>query len=116
MSDQIHVYILFCFSHPFTHTKIGVASNVRDRLAALQTGNPFELELLEAIPVAGRAEALRVEKKAHDLLAEFRTGGEWFDCGNDLAWLAVQVALGKRPYWQLSGEIEKERAYRKVAA
>lgn len=102
-----HVYILYCFSDPYIYTKVGVASDVRARVSTLQTGNPLEIELFEAIPVESKAEALRVEKKAHDLLAQFRVNREWFDCGNDLAWLAVQVAVGKRSGLELRDKIQR---------
>lgn len=57
-----------------TPVKVGIARNVRHRMAALQTGNPYELEILHAIP---GDQAL--ETSLHREMADDRLVGEWFD-------------------------------------
>ena len=55
--------------------KIGVASNVQDRLANMQTGCPFPLVLLTSFVSACPYED---EESIHALLEEYRVRGEWF--------------------------------------
>lgn len=54
--------------------KIGCASNPVARLKELQTGSPEKLELVGVIPDAGQAG----ERELHELLAPYRSHGEWF--------------------------------------
>ena len=58
--------------------KIGVANDAKKRLAALQTSNPFELELVSCYQVEGPYDH---EKRLHRHFQEFRTQGEWFKMG-----------------------------------
>ncbi len=55
--------------------KIGVASNVQDRLATMQTGCPFKLVLLTSFVSPKPYEE---EEWIHALLDEYRVQGEWF--------------------------------------
>ena len=70
--------------------KIGLATNVRERLSQLQTGSPCELELLAAIP-GGEAE----ERALHWLFGHLHVRGEWF-CDPDAtiaAWFDERCRL-----------------------
>ncbi len=53
--------------------KIGVTSALKLRLAELQTGCPYALTLLLAIPGDQK-----VERRLHGFFSESRTKGEWF--------------------------------------
>lgn len=54
--------------------KIGYTTSIQNRLASLQTGSPYELKLL------GFYEGtIEQEKTLHQLFAEERINGEWFD-------------------------------------
>lgn len=53
--------------------KIGVASNMSQRLCALQTGSPDLLSLLATLPGTTKD-----EMRLHRLLRSFRHRGEWF--------------------------------------
>jgi hypothetical protein len=53
--------------------KIGVAQNPMNRLRSLQTGHPFELQLLGTIP--GNATD---EKRLHHRFSKYHLRGEWF--------------------------------------
>lgn len=55
--------------------KIGVARDVRRRLALLQVGCPFNIELIAAIPCD---EPYKAEAFLHDRLKPYHTRGEWF--------------------------------------
>lgn len=83
------VYILKCESY----VKIGLASNLKARLSALQVGNPFKLEVLAHWPTC---RANSVEAEAHKLLAEYHHDREWFLVPNDsTAVSAVKRAVEK---------------------
>jgi DNA-binding XRE family transcriptional regulator len=76
-----------------TLVKIGSTTTAVDkRLKSLQTGQPFPLSVLAAIPVDG--DVLRIERQVHAFLAEDRRRGEWFDIaldGESLAALVVRA-------------------------
>ena len=70
--------------------KIGLATNVRERLSQLQTGSPCELELLATIP-GGENE----ERALHWLFGHLHVRGEWF-CDPDAsiaAWFHERCLL-----------------------
>ncbi|GAA2330206.1 hypothetical protein Scani_34250 [Streptomyces caniferus] len=56
--------------------KIGTSANPHGRLAELQSGNPNPLQILATVDGGHLLEGL-----LHDLLARFRSSGEWFDFG-----------------------------------
>lgn len=58
--------------------KVGMSTDVRKRLATLQTGSPEPLRVYWAVP-GGRA----LETRLHRTLAPWRKHGEWFDLGPD---------------------------------
>lgn len=68
--------------------KIGIASDVNRRLAALRTGNPH----IESVAYASAK--LRcagdVEKAVHLELAAFKVRGEWFRCAPEIAIAAIR--------------------------
>ncbi len=66
-----YLYVIRC--HEFT--KIGIASNVRNRLKTLQTGNPYALELVDSFEFD---DALRVEAILHKKYDYAWERGEWF--------------------------------------
>ena len=53
--------------------KIGVATNVQERLRTIQTGCPYPLEVLLTFPGD-----LEHESYLHNIYADKRTSGEWF--------------------------------------
>ena len=58
--------------------KVGHAKNVSSRIAALQTGNPTELQLLAAIPISSKKQAENIEKWMHNRFKKQHIRGEWF--------------------------------------
>lgn len=58
--------------------KIGVASDVSQRIRELQTGNPTELSLIAAIPCDSRKHAYSVESTLHRRFSRQHVRGEWF--------------------------------------
>jgi predicted GIY-YIG superfamily endonuclease len=58
--------------------KIGIAKNVDRRIAALQAGNAFKLNLLASIPCINRKQAESLEGRLHRFFSKQRIRGEWF--------------------------------------
>ncbi len=75
------VYLVHCVGFPYYKIGITTAITPLDRVKALQTGMPFELELVAAIPVKDAGTA---ERYLHDTYKEYRVRGEWFDFTDDM--------------------------------
>lgn len=60
--------------------KIGITSDVKKRLRAIQTGCPIQCEYIGYIPTH---EPEILEKDLHRKFQQFKTSGEWFDLGDD---------------------------------
>jgi hypothetical protein len=58
--------------------KIGIANDMRNRLAQLSTGNPFDLEVMA---LYGFDNAAPVEAAIHQRFSKIRRRGEWFEMG-----------------------------------
>jgi hypothetical protein len=71
--------------------KIGMATDPRSRLAALQTASPLDLLIHAAIAVPFKA-APDVELKAHRLLGRMCVRNEWFEATPAEALFAVYTA------------------------
>lgn len=65
------VYIIKC--HDLV--KVGIAASVESRLSSLQTGNPYDLEVINSF--ASREPALD-ERRLHSRFAKYHVRGEWF--------------------------------------
>lgn len=89
MSSPTSVY----FISDGEHVKIGVAHDPTERLQALQTANPKDLELLTTVEFESKGEAHSAEKMLHRRLAGHHIRGEWFrlDVPKILAALCGQV-------------------------
>jgi hypothetical protein len=73
------VYILECRGF----YKIGKTANLNARLKNLQTTNPFEVRIAHVVFTNDHTQ---VESALHEIFAENRTVGEWFNLGlRDLA-------------------------------
>lgn len=71
--------------------KIGVAGNVRQRKATMQTSIPEPLIVVIALE---SSDAYLAEKIAHKALAEYRAmNGEWFNVRREVAVQAIQYAV-----------------------
>jgi len=68
-------FVYFIQSGDSGPIKIGVAYNVKQRIAGLQTANPNKLNLLATIK---NKNALKVESDLHEKFKEHRLQGEWF--------------------------------------
>ncbi|MGW6941402.1 GIY-YIG nuclease family protein [Streptomyces xanthophaeus] len=70
-------YVYVIGSAGSTRVKIGTSVSPEKRLKELQTGNPDRLEVLWHTP-GGR----ELEAQLHQVFAEYRGEGEWFDFGD----------------------------------
>jgi len=73
------VQYIYLIKSKYSYTevyKIGIANNPQVRLAQLQTGNPYELEIVSCY---GFNDAGIVEKSLHQAYKEKRLIGEWFE-------------------------------------
>jgi hypothetical protein len=71
--------------------KVGLGTDPQLRLAALQTGSPFDLQIHVGVQVPF-AEAHTIERRAHRLLARSRVPREWFQTSPCEAIGAVHLA------------------------
>lgn len=62
------------------HIKIGLATNMRSRLSALQVSSVVRLTLLGTIPGTAATEAAM-----HERFKRYHKSGEWFRCAGELA-------------------------------
>jgi hypothetical protein len=65
------VYIIKCQDL----VKVGIAASVESRLAALQVGNPYTLEVINSF---ASPEPALDERRLHCRLAKYHVRGEWF--------------------------------------
>ena len=72
---------LYLISNVMGHYKIGIAKDVEARLRILQTGNSTKLNILRIYTVDYPRER---EQRVHDMFAEKRLLGEWFDSSTNI--------------------------------
>lgn len=65
--------------------KVGITCAPERRLATIQTGCPFKIEILHLRKCFYREHALEHEESFHRVYREHRLAGEWFDLEADLA-------------------------------
>lgn len=73
----MYVYFIKTAVHP-QMLKIGKASNIERRMAELQTGCPYDLELVGSLKCLSERQALGLEKGLHRLFRHARARAEWF--------------------------------------
>lgn len=73
--------------------KIGVATDIRTRLAALQTAHPWELKVLGYEHIDDESSRYAREQFLHQRFAADRMSGEWFRASQALLRLAMAHQL-----------------------
>ena len=81
-------YVYFIRAGKKGPIKIGMARNVARRMATMQTGNAFELNLLASLKCTSRGDAQILEKQIHKRFKSQRIRGEWFQ-GN-IRWNGIK--------------------------
>ena len=79
------------------HYKVGIAKNPYQRQRELQTGCPLPITIEGVTAISDHGvDAARMEAKMHELLADFRGSGEWFNAPPEVigrAWKEAWVRL-----------------------
>jgi hypothetical protein len=73
--------------------KVGITSSPASRLATIQTGCHFKIDILYLKQCRDRGHALWHEENFHAVHAEKRLSGEWFDMEADFALESVDTAF-----------------------
>jgi hypothetical protein len=97
--------------------RLGWARQLKDRMNALQLGNPKELQIHEIVWTAGDMLAIRVANEATALFdkAGRRLFGDWFDVTSEFAQQAIRISAQKAgvPTFTHGEMLEKIRETRK---
>lgn len=106
-AQRAHMYI-YVIGREEGPVKVGITSNLKGRLCQIQTGCYFKAEILHAEPMLDRSHALHHEAAFHDVYAEKRLVGEWFDLEADLAIELIETGLEHEAYFHARGVLENE--------
>jgi len=87
------VYIFQCE----TFVKVGISSDVKKRVKALQPGNPFPIRILRTSRTRSRIKALLIERTVHNILSDDHHFGEWFKCTPERAREALSAVMWAMP-------------------
>ncbi len=93
---SVYIYFIRANTARWCRVKIGYAKDVEERLAALQTGSPVELELMGTLACESLKHAQSVEKQLHGTFREYGTGGEWFTLAQPLREFIAATITGDR--------------------
>jgi hypothetical protein len=63
--------------------KIGVTSDLKERVSSLQTGNPHPIVIRDVIQTETMQIAYAIEKRFHLILSDSRVSGEWFKINDE---------------------------------
>jgi hypothetical protein len=91
--EPTHLYALECAGR----VKIGIASNVENRVANLQMACPVKIEVAHTRLFPSRVRARMAERFLHSQFAEMRSWGEWFDLKVSVAIEAINAAPDEAP-------------------
>lgn len=75
---QYGVYFIYCGDQQNSPVKIGVTSDIDNRISNLQTGNPYVLKCKALIPCKDKTQAYNLESYLHHRFKKKRMTGEWF--------------------------------------
>lgn len=88
----LFVYVVRCHDY----VKIGIADDIKSRIANLQTGCPYKLTLLRHWR---SSDAISEEERLHERWDAYRERGEWFKIPDDklASWFAsLDARLARR--------------------
>ena len=87
-------YVYFVLNRDSKAIKIGIAKNVRHRLASLQTSSPAQLQLIGSIKTASTQAARKLESELHHQFDLWQIRGEWFEANQAITDFITQNASG----------------------
>lgn len=76
------------------HVKIGIASDVKRRIAGIQTGCPYRVGLVKSWLTPN---ARIIEKRAHRAFGKYQSAGEWFTLPTKVAMTGVAALVRCHP-------------------
>lgn len=86
--------------------KVGITSMPEGRLATIQTGCHFKIEILHLRTCSNRDHALKHEQNFHAVYAERRLAGEWFDMDSDCAIDGIETSFEHEIYFEKEAKLE----------
>jgi len=73
------LYCLFCLDgNSVAYVKVGISSQVYDRIRTLKTGLIFEMKTVLHTQIGGKELAGHIERRIHQAFRHRKTRGEWF--------------------------------------
>ena len=73
--------------------KIGVATDMEERIKDMQTGNPYPLKILYSLPATTKM-AYRLESQLHLIFENIQLHGEWFAATPALLGFIENIRMG----------------------
>lgn len=89
--EPCFVYVIYEAEDPCV-SKIGVATDVVQRLSSMQVGTWRILKVGHAVKLPSKSAAHAVERQAHQALSALHCRGEWFRVSPDRAKAEVELA------------------------
>ncbi|MGL5795739.1 MAG: GIY-YIG nuclease family protein [Waterburya sp.] len=83
-TEKLPCYVYFILNCDSKAIKIGIAKNVKRRLASLQTSSCSELKLLGIIKAKSVDKAKKLEQSLHKNFDKLHIRGEWFKANMEL--------------------------------
>jgi acyl-CoA synthetase (AMP-forming)/AMP-acid ligase II len=81
-----------------SHIKIGLASNLMQRLSQIRSHSPLPLQMVYACRLQSFIETRKAEKEIHRILAHCCSHGEWFYVSPERAVATIRRALALCEY------------------
>ena len=103
----VHLYVAYCKGY----AKIGITEAVKTRIAGMQSGCPFQIELLRSWSLT-KSDAIEAESKALLSLDSAHWFGDWFKCSRATALYAASSAVKGM---KLQASLEKSQLLERVA-
>ena len=78
IKDNNKSHYVYFLKDEQNNVKIGITSNLKNRIGSIQTGNSQEVNLLHYIGPYTQKQATDLEKELHKMFSEYHLRGEWF--------------------------------------
>jgi len=85
ITPAIPKFVYFILAEGVNKIKIGIAEDVRKRLAGLQTSSPVVLSIYGFIQFSNAYRARKAEQAYHKLFESKRSHNEWFNFDKEMA-------------------------------
>lgn len=102
---QVMLYVVECAGF----YKIGFAKDVERRVRDFKIGNPLPIRIVLRRTVRG-ADINRAERQVHEVLADYRLEGEWFDAPIGIIRGAIKSVVARTKRAEVNRMIDARRA------